>query len=150
MTKKVIEISSGGVIFKRKDNSFEVALVSKKKGKIWCLPKGHIEEGESLKETAIREVKEETGLRGDIVNKVDDIIYWYSNKDKKGELIKIFKRVYFFLLKYVEGETKDHDHEVENVQWFDIKKARKILTYKTEQDVMKKAEKILKNLQEEK
>ena len=143
MTKKVIEISSGGVIFKRKDNSFEVALVSKKKGKIWCLPKGHIEEGESLKETAIREVKEETGLRG-------DIIYWYSNKDKKGELIKIFKRVYFFLLKYVEGETKDHDHEVENVQWFDIKKARKILTYKTEQDVMKKAEKILKNLQEEK
>ena len=150
MTKKVIEISSGGVIFKRKDNSFEVALVSKKKGKIWCLPKGHIEEGESLKETAIREVKEETGLRGEIVNKVDDIIYWYSNKDKKGELIKIFKRVYFFLLKYVEGETKAHDHEVENVQWFDIKKARKILTYKTEQDVMKKAEKILKNLQEEK
>ena len=150
MTKKVIEISSGGVIFKRKDNSFEVALVSKKKGKIWCLPKGHIEEGESLKETAIREVKEETGLRGEIVNKVDDIIYWYSNKDKKGELIKIFKRVYFFLLKYVEGETKVHDHEVENVQWFDIKKARKILTYKTEQDVMKKAEKILKNLQEEK
>jgi len=150
VTKKVIEISSGGVIFKRKDNSFEVALVSKKKGKIWCLPKGHIEEGESLKETAIREVKEETGLRGEIVNKVDDIIYWYSNKDKKGELIKIFKRVYFFLLKYVEGETKVHDHEVENVQWFDIKKARKILTYKTEQDVMKKAEKILKNLQEEK
>ena len=150
MTKKVIEISSGGVIFKRKDNSFEVALVSKKKGKIWCLPKGHIEEGESLKETAIREVKEETGLRGEIVNKVDDIIYWYSNKDKKGELVKIFKRVYFFLLKYVEGETKVHDHEVENVQWFDIKKARKILTYKTEQDVMKKAEKILKNLQEEK
>ena len=150
MTKKVIEISSGGVIFKRKDNSFEVVLVSRKKGKIWCLPKGRIEEGESLKETAIREVKEETGLRGEIVNKVDDIIYWYSNKDRQGELIKIFKRVYFFLLKYVEGETKVHDHEVENVQWFDIKKARKILTYKTEQDVMKKAEKILKNLQEEK
>ena len=150
MTKKVIEISSGGVIFKRKNNSFEVVLVSKKKGKIWCLPKGHIEEGESLKETAIREVKEETGLRGEIVNKVDNIIYWYSNKDKQGELIKIFKRVYFFLLKYVEGETKVHDHEVENVQWFDIKKARKILTYKTEQDVIKKAEKILKNLQEKK
>ena len=148
MTKKIIELSSGGVIFKRKDTSFEVVLISRRKGKIWCLPKGHIEEGESLKETAIREVRKETGLIGEVVDKVDDIIYWYSNKDKKGELIKIFKRVYFFLLKYIEGETKDHDCEAKYVQWFDIEKAKGILTYKTEQNVMEKAEKLLKNLRE--
>jgi len=144
VTKKIIEISSGGVIFKRRDHSFEVALISKKKGKVWCLPKGHVEEGESLKETAVREVREETGLSGEVVERIGDVIYWYSNKSKEGELIKIFKRVYFFLLKYVDGETGNHDFEVENAQWFKIEEARKILSYKNERDIMKKAEKILK------
>lgn len=144
MTKKVIEISAGGVIFKKSGQSFEIALISKRKGKIWCLPKGHVEEGEHLTETAVREVKEETGLTGEVLDKIDDIVYWYSNKDKKGELIKIFKRVYFFLLKYIDGETQNHDVEVEDVGWFSIEKAYEILSYDTERDIVKKAEKILK------
>ncbi|OGL43155.1 MAG: hypothetical protein A2W05_00190 [Candidatus Schekmanbacteria bacterium RBG_16_38_10] len=142
--KKVVEISSGGVIFKKSNNSFEIALISKRKGKIWCLPKGHVEEGEHLTETAVREVKEETGLTGEVLDKIDDIVYWYSNKDKEGNLIKIFKRVYFFLLKYVDGETQNHDFEVEDVQWFSIEKVYEILSYNTEMDIVKKAEKILK------
>ena len=142
--KKVVEISSGGVIFKKSNNSFEIALISKRKGKIWCLPKGHVEEGEHLTETAVREVKEETGLTGEVLSKIDDIVYWYSNKDKEGNLIKIFKRVYFFLLKYVDGETQNHDFEVEDVQWFSIEKVYEILSYNTEMDIVKKAEKILK------
>lgn len=144
MTKKVIEISSGGVIFKKSGNSFEIALISKRKGKIWCLPKGHVEEGEHLTETAVREVKEETGLTGEVLDKIGDIIYWYSNKDKKGDLIKIFKRVYFFLIKYINGETQNHDLEVEDVQWVTIEKACKILSYNTERGIVEKAEKILK------
>ncbi|OGL39664.1 MAG: hypothetical protein A3C43_03255 [Candidatus Schekmanbacteria bacterium RIFCSPHIGHO2_02_FULL_38_11] len=144
MTKKVIEISSGGVIFKKSGNSFEIALISKRKGKIWCLPKGHVEEGEHLTETAVREVKEETGLTGEVLDKIGDIIYWYSNKDKKGDLIKIFKRVYFFLIKYINGETQNHDLEVEDVQWVTIEKACKILSYNTEKGIVEKAEKILK------
>jgi len=144
VTKKVIEISSGGVIFKKSGNSFEIALISKRKGKIWCLPKGHVEEGEHLTETAVREVKEETGLTGEVLDKIGDIIYWYSNKDKKGDLIKIFKRVYFFLIKYINGETQNHDLEVEDVQWVTIEKACKILSYNTEKGIVEKAEKILK------
>ena len=144
MTKKVIEISSGGVIFKKSGNSFEIALISKRKGKIWCLPKGHVEKGEHLTETAVREVKEETGLTGEVLDKIGDIIYWYSNKDKKGDLIKIFKRVYFFLIKYINGETQNHDLEVEDVQWVTIEKACKILSYNTEKGIVEKAEKILK------
>jgi len=144
VTKKVIEISSGGVIFKKSGNSFEIALISKRKGKIWCLPKGHVEEGEHLTETAVREVKEETGLTGEVLDKIGDIIYWYSNKDKKGDLIKIFKRVYFFLIKYIDGETQNHDLEVEDVQWVTIEKACKILSYNTEKGIVEKAEKILK------
>lgn len=144
MTKNIVEISSGGVIFRKTDDTFEVALISKRKGKIWCLPKGHIEEGENLKMAAVREVKEETGLAGEVVERISDIIYWYTNRNKKGELVKIFKRVYFFLIKYVDGETKAHDFEAEDAQWFPIEKAKKILSYKNEIDIIKKAEKILK------
>ena len=143
MIKKVVEISSGGVIFKKSNNSFEIALISKRKGKIWCLPKGHVEEGEHLTETAVREVKEETGLTGRITDKLGDITYWYYIKE---ENIKCRKTVYFYLMEYVSGDTADHDMEVDEAEWFSLETALEKVSFKGDRNMIAKAIEKLQSL----
>ena len=75
------QVSSGGVIFRKEGSDAEIALVAVKEGKVWSLPKGIVEKGEEPPETAVREVREETGLSGKIVKKIGDISYWYYIKD---------------------------------------------------------------------
>ena len=139
MPKVVREISAGGIVYREADETIEVALIATRKGKIWCLPKGGIEEGETVKEAARREIREETGLEAEMIESLGSLTYWFSNRDRAGELIRIFKRVYFFLFRYVSGRTEDHDDEVDDVAWFPIGVAVKKLSYPGERDMMKKA-----------
>ncbi|MDO8447152.1 MAG: NUDIX domain-containing protein [Deltaproteobacteria bacterium] len=83
MIKNERQLSSGGVIYRKGDNGIEVALIAVKEGTVWCLPKGLVEEGENIARTAHREVKEETGLDGKIIEKIDHIQYFYSHKEKE-------------------------------------------------------------------
>lgn len=135
-----VEVSSGGVIFRRRDEKVEVCLVSVKNGKVWCLPKGIIEKGEDEKETALREVMEETGLTGRIIDKLGDISYWYYIKE---ENIRCKKTVHFYLIEFISGDTKDHSWEVDEARWFGIDEAVRILSYKGERDTLNKAREIL-------
>jgi len=132
--RTVREISSGGIVYRRRRGLVEVALIRSRAR--WCLPKGHVEEGERLQETALREVKEETGLEGRVVAKIGDITYWYTNRTKEGETIRIFKRVYFYLIRYLRGDVRRHDQEVEEARWLPIEVARGKLTYPTERETM--------------
>jgi len=142
MTKEKLKIrnatSSGGIIFKKQKNGTNVALCARGRGKIWCLPKGLIEKGEKAEDTAKREVKEETGLTGKLIDKIGDIDYWFIWKDTK-----IHKVVHFYLFKYLSGKTSDHDFEVDDVKWFEIDDAIKTLTYKNEAEIMKKANRMV-------
>ncbi len=115
-------------------------MVSVKGGKIWCLPKGIINSGESPEMTAIREVKEETGLRGKIIEKLGKISYWFFMKE---ENIKCKKTVHFFLMEYQGGDTSKHDFEVESVSWFPVYEAIKRAGYKSEIEILEKAKKKL-------
>ena len=135
--RTVREISSGGIVYRRYKERTEVALI-RTRGK-WRLPKGHVEEGEGLQETALREVSEETGLEGRVVAKIGDITYWYTNKSKEGETIRIFKRVYFYLIRCLKGDVRRHDQEVEEARWFSIGQAVAKLSYPTERESMRKA-----------
>lgn len=135
-----VEVSSGGVIFRRRDEKVEVCLVSVKNGKVWCLPKGIIEKGEDEKEAALREVMEETGLTGRIIDKLGDISYWYYIKE---ENIRCKKTVHFYLIEFISGDTKDHSWEVDEARWFGIDEAVRILSYKGERDTLNKAREIL-------
>lgn len=131
-----IEVSSGGVIFRKRDDRVEVALVAVKDGKVWCLPKGLIEKGEDERQTAVREVMEETGLTGRIIDKIGDISYWYFIKE---EDVRCKKTVHFYLLEFISGDTKNHSWEVDKAGWFEIDDALRMLSYKTERDILDKA-----------
>jgi len=128
-------VSSGGVIFRVSDGGFEVALISR--GRVWCLPKGLIEKGETAEETALREVKEETGLEGEIREKIGEINYNFF----RGK--RILKTVHFFLIKYVGGSIRDHDFEADRVKWFPVPEALRVLTYVNERKIMRKAKGML-------
>ncbi|MDI6689547.1 MAG: NUDIX hydrolase [Actinomycetota bacterium] len=136
-------VSSGGVIFRRVNKEIQVALARRGEGKIWCLPKGLIEKGENPEETAVREVEEETGLRGEIVDKIGQIDYWFYWKP---EDTRYHKFVHFYLIEYRSGDVQNHDYEVEEVKWFPIDMAIDLLSYKTEIQIVKKAKEMLSKI----
>lgn len=136
------QVSSGGVIFRKSDNRIEVALI-KVKGDRWALPKGMVDKGEKPEETAFREIREETGIEGILLDKLGDIEYWYFSKD---EQVKYHKFVHFYLFEYRSGSIEDHDWEVEEARWFPIKDAIMTLSYKSEKEIMEKALEYLRKL----
>ncbi len=122
------EFSAGGVLF-RDD---KVLLIQNPSG-VWTFPKGLIEKGETPEEAAVREVYEETGIRGRILDFVGEIEYWYK---LHGE--KIFKRVKYYLMVYLEGEPKP-SWEVKDAKFFPIDVAKRLLKYKGDRKVFEKA-----------
>jgi 8-oxo-dGTP diphosphatase len=134
------QISSGGVIFKRHNRIIEVAMVAVKGGTVWCLPKGLIDKGEIPEKTALREVEEETGLKGRIIEKLGEITYWYYLKEENA---KCRKTVHFFLMEYEGGDISNHDWEVDDAAWFPIDEALDKISYKSEKELIEKARKKL-------
>jgi 8-oxo-dGTP pyrophosphatase MutT (NUDIX family) len=131
------ELSAGGVVYRRSAGTIEVALI--RTGKRWGLPKGHVEQGEGIQEAACREVLEETGLEGEVVEKLGDISYRYGYKKAGGELVRVFKRVHFYLLRWSKGEVHGHDYEVDEARWFPLDEAVDRLSYPTELKMIRNA-----------
>jgi 8-oxo-dGTP pyrophosphatase MutT (NUDIX family) len=125
------------LIYRKHAAAIEIALIHVRHR--WGLPKGHVEEGESIDETAVREVREETGLEGRVRKKLGDIRYSYREKRRGGEPVRIYKRVYFYLLRYIKGDVRDHDHEVEEARWFPISEAINVLKFATERRMVQRA-----------
>ena len=139
--RTVREVSAGGVMYRKNSEQIQIALIHVRNR--WGLPKGHVEEGERIEETALREVREETGLEGRVVKKLGDIRYAYRDKTKDGEPIRIYKRVHFYLLRYLKGDVRDHDHEVDEARWFPMDQVIKNLKFATERKMVHRALSIL-------
>jgi uncharacterized protein involved in tolerance to divalent cations/ADP-ribose pyrophosphatase YjhB (NUDIX family) len=139
--RTVREVSAGGVMYRKNSDQIQIALIHVRNR--WGLPKGHVEEGERIEETALREVREETGLEGRVVKKLGDIRYAYRDKTKEGEPIRIYKRVHFYLLRYLKGDVRDHDHEVDEARWFPMDQVIKNLKFATERKMVHRALSIL-------
>lgn len=138
-------ISAGGVVFRKNGPDIEVALISVRGGKVWGLPKGTAEKGENLAATAHREVREETGLDGRIIEKIGHIEYFYTVKDS-GPPKRVFKIVYFFLMEYLSGDVADHDDEVDECRWVPIAEAIELMRFKDEKETLEKARRMIRDL----
>ena len=136
------EISAGCVVYRRSNTVVEVALIQPHERKAWALPKGLIEPGEPAEEAARRETREEAGLSGAIVTKIDTIKYSYVAKWEK-PATRVFKIVTFYLLRYTDGDPSQHDREVDRVEWFPIDKAISSATYAQEKAILKKAKQLI-------
>lgn len=137
------QTSSGGVIFRKAPGVLEVVLVSVKGGKYWCLPKGIIDKGETPEVTAVREVREESGLWGRIIDKLGEITYWYYIR---GENTKCRKTVHFYLMEYESGNTSQHDFEVDESEWFSFETALQKISFSGDRTILEKARARLQEL----
>jgi 8-oxo-dGTP pyrophosphatase MutT (NUDIX family) len=128
------DFSAGGVVVRDDD---VVVIVPARRGssgdKVLGLPKGHPDGDETEVDAAIREVREETGVDAEPVERLGEISYTY---ERRGQPVD--KRVAFYLLKYRSGEL-DHDNEIEHVRWMPLEEAARSLTYEGEREMVQRA-----------
>jgi len=126
------ERSAGGVVVR---GDRVVVIVPTRRAvsgvRVLALPKGHVEEGETPAQAAVREVREETGVVAELVGELGESRYWYR---RGGRMIA--KAVQFYLLSYLDGDTADHDDEVEEARWIDLGAALSELTYEGERKMV--------------
>jgi 8-oxo-dGTP pyrophosphatase MutT (NUDIX family) len=131
------QVSAGGVMIRRGERGPEVLLASRRTRRgdlVWGLPKGLVEEAETPEETAVREVEEETGYRGEITESLGEVSYWFV---WEGERIR--KTVHFFLMDDTGAEPGARDREMEEVRWFPIDEAADVAGFDSEKGVIRTA-----------
>ena len=127
-------VSAGGVVCEEHGGDVMVAVCGRLKTGLWALPKGTPDSGETLEETALREVREETGLSVEIAAPLGHIEYWFTRDAER-----IHKRVYFYLMRPCGGSFDDHDPEFDVVRWVSAVEAHDTLTYPSEREVLQRA-----------
>lgn len=130
--------SAGGVVHRLGETGPEFALISVGPDLRWQLPKGLVDPGETLEETALREVREETGLTCAIVSPLEAIDYWFT-ASYDGPPTRFHKHVHFFLMAHLSGDISGHDDEVAEVRWFGEDEARAALAFESERRVLEGA-----------
>ena len=130
-------MSAGGIVYRvRDDHQIEAVLCGRNDPPRWSLPKGTPDEGESLEETALREVREETGFEAVIEEPLGNINYWFVSSDKR---VRYNKTVHFYLMAPTGGCTDQHDPEFDEVRWFPGDDGLRTLTYASEAKLLEKA-----------
>lgn len=152
----VREISAGGVVIRRREESWWMAAIELpddsaraagrtsrrvKSKAVLALPKGLVDPGETPVETALREVQEETGVTAELITKLNDIKYVYSRT--WGDGLRVFKIVSFYLMRYRSGRINDISPamriEVARALWVRLEDAPKLLAYKGEKQMARRA-----------
>ncbi|MGB2694077.1 MAG: NUDIX hydrolase [Dehalococcoidia bacterium] len=132
-------VSAGGVVYRAGDHGVEIVLCGRRVDDFWALPKGTPEPGESLEHTALREVEEETGLQVAIREKVGDIRYQFTGNDGT----RYDKRVEHHLMQPTGGHFEHHDGEYDDVGWFPVEEALRLLRYPNEREVVRSAMRLI-------
>jgi 8-oxo-dGTP pyrophosphatase MutT (NUDIX family) len=115
------EISAGGVVFRQYHGKYEVLLIDDRFGKL-SLPKGHQEAGETIEQTAIREIAEETGVHGEIMKKITTITYTFTH-EKYGE---VEKEVTYYLVQAHTEQLEAQLAEISGVGWYSLEEAKQL------------------------
>ncbi len=140
----LIERSFGGLVVRGElaAGTAELAAIVPRGKQLLALPKGGGEPDEREEETALREVREETGLTASIRASLGEVTYWYRRSGRR-----VRKTVRFFLCDYVDGSTDDHDHEVTEARWIPLREARSALGYPGERQMVEEALRVLEDSQ---
>jgi 8-oxo-dGTP pyrophosphatase MutT (NUDIX family) len=158
------EISAGGALVRWTPEGWQLAVIEPQRSEgasgvsdkirhkpVLALPKGLVDSGEKPAETAVREVREETGITGKILAKLADIKYMYVRSWKDQQ--RVFKIVSFYLLGYESGTIDDVAPamriEVKQALWIPLEGAEQSLAYRGERDVIRRAREHLKSRTEE-
>jgi 8-oxo-dGTP pyrophosphatase MutT (NUDIX family) len=143
--RRVDETSAGGLVLDRRGPEASGALIGRldRRGRLlWSLPKGHVEPGETEQDTAVREVAEETGIRGSVVGKLGTIDFWFVADGRR-----IHKTVHHFLLVAddpISGLVlSDEDVEVSEVAWVPLPEVSARLAYADERRLLERVPDLL-------
>jgi len=129
-------VSAGGVVWKQGESEIEILLCYRKAENLWALPKGTPEPGETMEQTALREVREETGVEVEEDGLVGDINYWFS---RPSEGVRYRKTVRHYLMRPIGGDPALHDHEFDEARWIPVGEALKMMTYQNEARIVRQA-----------
>ncbi len=146
--RTVHETSAGGLVIDGIDGPRDAqvaALIGRvdRRGRLlWSLPKGHIELGETAEQTAIREVAEETGIRGSVLAALGRIDYWFVTDGRR-----VHKTVHHYLMRFLGGELSDDDLEVAEVAWVPLQELPSRLAYADERRLAEVADELIDKLQ---
>ena len=132
------EKSCGAIVFYLKDNKEQILLIKHSNSGHWSFPKGHVEAGETEVETAVREIKEETGVSVNIDTRFREVVTYSPKKD-------VIKDVVYFFATSQNYETEKQESEVSEVRWVDIDKALGCVSYKNDKELVRKAINFYKN-----
>jgi 8-oxo-dGTP pyrophosphatase MutT (NUDIX family) len=144
----VHETSAGGLVIDgidgpRKDQvAALIGRVDRRGRMLWSLPKGHIEQGETAEQTAIREVAEETGIQGSVLAALGSIDYWFVTEGRR-----VHKTVHHYLMRFSGGQLSDDDIEVAEVAWVPIQELPSRLAYADERRLAEVADELIDKLQ---
>ena len=136
--RAALATSAGGVVVSAEGNRASLVVGMRRRGRdavTWTLPKGTPDAGETVEETALREVGEETGLQVRIVEPLRAIEY-----DFVQDGTRIHKTVHYFLMEPTGGDLAAHDHEFEKVRWVPFDEAGSLLTFATERELVAEAQ----------
>jgi 8-oxo-dGTP pyrophosphatase MutT (NUDIX family) len=136
-----LEFSAGGIVYKKEADKTFILVAQHSQHHGWVFPKGLIGDHvakESREETAIREVREETGVYGKILQPLNPVSYRYVFEKEK-----INKTVYYFLMEVVKEDIKKHDYEMENVEWVEESQVLQKLTYPSDKKVWREVKRLI-------
>jgi 8-oxo-dGTP diphosphatase len=120
------------------ERQVEVALIATDRGGRWGLPKGHVNRGETAEAAALREVREETGLEGEIIRHLATIEYWF-----RAGSARVHKYVDLFLIRYERGDVRPQEAEVDDARWFLLDEALRRVSFERERDVLVQVQALL-------